>query len=1009
MCRKLVYLLSIVLVLSMADHASAELVAHWRLDDGSGTVAKDSAGDFDGTLLDGALWVPGVMGGALWFDGTDDSVLIGSDPVFNPTGSFSVALWANIEGWAVEWGHSPIGIRGDGVGWCLRRFGGWWSTQYPDTYTMPANVLSFTTRGIGHVVDDVEDTPSTTVPPLNEWIHITCIYDNENNKKFIYFDGEIDAEWDTSVETLNPATQNLYIGAISNAANTGPEQFFEGKLDDVCFYGHALSYLEVQEAMAGTPPGAASTPYPVDEATDVPRDVILSWTSGQFADKHNVYLGNSFDDVNNADSSSPLLIGPGSDANTYNPGRLDFSQTYFWRVDEVNAPPDSTVFKSDIWSFTVEPIAYPIDYRSMIATASSYYEDEISYSPRNTINNSGMTGDLHSKNVDYMWLTAPGATGPGWIQYEFDKLYKLHEMLVWNYNGPPFLNWYGIKDATVEYSINGTDWTPLEGVSEFAQAPGKDNYAANTIVPFNGLAVKYVRITATSNWSNGVFTDYGLSEVRFLYIPVSARKPSPADGATNVAVDVTLGWRAGREAAEHNVYISTDEQSVIDGTTPVNTVSQAGYGPLSLDLSSTFFWRVDEVNGTDIWPSNVWSLSTQDYRVVDDFESYNDILEGEEGSNLVYLTWIDGFDNPATNGSTMGYFEAFQPSMETSTVHGGSQSAPVIYDNGSASISEVTVTPADLAIGSDWTIGSPETLVLWFFGDPNNATTEQMYVEINGVTVVYPHSDNIARRRWNQWNIDLASLGINLSNVTTLSIGFERTGVTGGTGTVLIDDIRLYRSAPPIPEPVDPGNTGLIAHYPFDTDATDATGNGNNGTFLDDAIVQGGVLVLDGIDDGVAIPRIGGQDAVFGQCTYSMFVYPTVEQESLAYSGGINTNNWVAGAVHFKIVNGVVNVGINGAGNDLQGTTIIPPNTWSHMALTVSESAITLYLNGLQEFTRELDAALTNIILGDAAIGAFNENGTNVQREFTGQIDDVRIYDRALSEGEILYLADQLL
>jgi len=285
-------------------------------------------------------------------------------------------------------------------------------------------------------------------------------------------------------------------------------------------------------------------------------------------------------------------------------------------------------------------------------------------------------------------------------------------------------------------------------------------------------------------------------------------------------------------------------------------------------------------------------------------------------------------------------------------------------------------------------------------------------VEIKGIKVVYPLSDNIAIRRWNQWNIDLASLGINLSNVTTFSIGFERTGATGGTGTVLIDDIRLYRLAPPIPEPVDPGNAGLVAYYPFDTDATDATGNGNNGTYLDDAVVQGGVLVLDGIDDAVSIPRIGGADAVFGQVTYSMFVYPTVDQVELAYSGGINTNNWVPGAVHFKIVAGAVNVGINGAGNDLQGNTVIEPNAWSHIALTVSESAITLYMNGTQEATRELDASLTNIILGDAAIGAWNEGGgggIDVQREFTGQIDEVRIYDRALSDDEILFLADQLL
>lgn len=58
----------------------------------------------------------------------------------------------------------------------------------------------------------------------------------------------------------------------------------------------------------------------------------------------------------------------------------------------------------------------------------------------------------------------------------------------------------------------------------------------------------------------------GLSEVRFSYIPVSAREPNPASGAKDVSVNATLGWRAGREAAKHNVYLSTDQQAVIDGT-----------------------------------------------------------------------------------------------------------------------------------------------------------------------------------------------------------------------------------------------------------------------------------------------------------------------------------------------------------------------------------------------------------------------------------------------------------
>jgi len=88
----------------------------------------------------------------------------------------------------------------------------------------------------------------------------------------------------------------------------------------------------------------AANPSPANKATDVPLDVVLSWTPGLYADKHNVYFGASFDDVNDADKSDPrgVLAGEGQIATTYYAGRLDFGQTYYWRVDEVNAPPDST-------------------------------------------------------------------------------------------------------------------------------------------------------------------------------------------------------------------------------------------------------------------------------------------------------------------------------------------------------------------------------------------------------------------------------------------------------------------------------------------------------------------------------------------------------------------------------------------------------------------------------------------------------------------------------------------
>ncbi len=635
---------------------------------------------------------------------------------------------------------------------------------------------------------DVLDNDIQSIPEIGRTLHYAIVYDGANIINYYVGGIQIFQSDNGSPMEITPL---ISWGNIRHTIVDGERQII-GQYDSVAFSTFTGSFNpETDFILPGGPafPERSSNPSPADGATEVLWDENLSWTSGILADEHDVYLGTVFEDVNNANRDNPLnvLIDQGHDANVYDPGRFEFEETYFWRIDEVNAPPDITIFKGEVWSFTVESLAYQIPGERITATASSHMEGQ---GPERTIDGSGLVNDLHSNELSDMWLTM-GETDPVWIQYEFNKLYKLHEMLVWNHNGPSILYMYGLKDITIEYSIDGANWAQVPNITEFLSATSKKDYAPNNIVTFENVTAKYVRITATSNWSNGLFDQFGLSEVRFMQIPVSVRAPSPGDGATDAPIDLVLGWKRGREAVEHNVYFSDDRQAVIDGAAPAVTVGQASYGPLSLDIGSTYYWRVDEVNNfqaNPIWQGDIWSFSTQEYLIVDGFESYNDIPEGQEGSNLVYLTWIDGYDNPNINGSTIGYLNV--PSFETAIVHSGSQSVPIVYDNSVASLSEVTANTSKFAIGSDWAKSSPEALVISFNGDPNNSTTEQMYVEVNGIKVTY--DGNLTQATWQDFSIDLTALGINLNNVTTLTIGFEKTGSIGGSGTVFIDDIRLY-------------------------------------------------------------------------------------------------------------------------------------------------------------------------------------------------------------------------
>ncbi len=569
-------------------------------------------------------------------------------------------------------------------------------------------------------------------------------------------------------------------------------------------------------------PARASNPDPADAADDIPRDVTLGWDVGAFANTHDVYLGTVFDDVNDATRADPrgVLVSQGQTSTTYVLSDiLEFGQTYYWRIDEVNGAPDTTVYKGEVWSFTAEPFAYPI--ASVIATTNG--DSDEGAGPEKTVDGSGLNeADQHSTYSTDMWLARPG-DDPLYIQYEFDRVYKLYEMLIWNYNVQfePLLG-FGIKDVAVEYSENGTDWTALGDV-QLNQGTGAATYAANTTIDFQRVPARYVRLLVDSGWSG--INQYGLSEVRFMHIPVHAREPLPASGTADVAPEVTLSWRAGRESATHEVYLSTEEQTVIDGTVPAISVSESTLDTGMLDLGRTYYWRVDEVNEAEtpaIWQGDLWSFSTQEYLVVEDFESYNDV------DNLIFDTWIDGWDNGT--GSTVGYMEA--PFAEQGIVRSGRQSLPLQYDNTMADYSETTANVADLQTGQDWTNYGVRALTLYFHGDPSNSA-EQMYVKLNGSKIVYEGDpESLTQTLWQPWNIDLAQFGVNLGAVTELSIGFEPVGAAGGTGIVYFDDIRLYPMA---------AQAGTFSIQPW-------TGDDDSGISSDKTYTHTGKFSGEGVD-----------------------------------------------------------------------------------------------------------------------------------------------------------------
>ncbi len=389
----LVYILILAPTIS-AWAADPSLVAHYRLDEGGGTVAYDSSGKgYDGMLLGQPQWVAGPedSGVALAFNATDACTGI-ECPTFDPTdgtGQFSFATWAYWEGDA-EYHHFFTKSDGWGEGtmmFQLELWGGHTSATYLDRI------------GISYA-------PNSTafyLMPKNEWTHVAFVYDGTN--VVAYLNG-IDDMGPKPVTIGSAVNARTVIGVADNDARV-----WNGALDDVQIYSRALAAGEIAKIMEGNV-GLSSAPYPENGATDVPRDVTLGWTAGEYAATHDVYLGTVFDDVNDADRANPMgvLVSQGQPATTYDPpGTLDFGATYYWRIDEVNAAPDFTIYKGEVWSFSTEPMAYPVENVTVTSNAIS----QEGSGPENTINGSGLNADdQHSIKSTDMWLGSAPAPIP---------------------------------------------------------------------------------------------------------------------------------------------------------------------------------------------------------------------------------------------------------------------------------------------------------------------------------------------------------------------------------------------------------------------------------------------------------------------------------------------------------------------------------------------------------------------------------------------------------------------
>jgi len=602
----------------------------------------------------------------------------------------------------------------------------------------------------------------------------------------------------------------------------------------------------------GTIKASGANPYNNEIA--VFTDTNLSWKVGLYSTESKVYFGTNPDAL---ELQTTITHTEGVDQYSFQVTGLENNLDYYWRVDETLDTGDGVV--GDSWRFTTIPIipvtdptlvgwwtfdeghGKAIDWSGLNQHGIVYGNAASVYGYDGNAMDFDYADDYVELPIGSTLSTLSSMTITTWVKFPNigETLQRIlnfgnNDMTVYMYltanNATGTLSFQITNDGGSTGATIDTSTTLSGGWDHVAVVMDGTGLIVKIYVNGNVVASDQTQLlpadlgNTTTNWLGrsqdgavppdpyfmGSLDDfriynYALTadeiEMVMKIDPLRAKDPVPVHGAiSEIESTLPISWSQGDNASQHDVYFGTDKFAVEDAdisTTDIYRGRQAttSFTPSEgIEWGQRYYWRIDEVNndGT-ISTGSVWTFEVADYLIVEDFEDYNDYPPDE-----VWNTWVDGYENP-TNGSTAGYpdpdFVLGEHYLEDTTVHEGSWSLPLFYDN-SVGISEVTRTFTSAM--SDWTRQNVAILTLFYSGDAANAA-EPMYVALNGDAVVTNDNTNAALiTEWIRWDIllqEFVDQGVNLTSVNSMTIGFgnKANPTAGGEGHVFFDDIRLYR------------------------------------------------------------------------------------------------------------------------------------------------------------------------------------------------------------------------
>jgi len=697
-----------------------DLVGWWKFEAGSGTAVVDFSGHGNtGTIVDNVLWVPGMFNMALEFLG-DDEGHVELPPGIVDTTKGSILMWVNTDLTDDE-GMLWYGTETDGDG-----FGDQLEIHI---HVDDPGVLGFWIEGTTDVALGGPQIAGAG------WVHVAATWDQTDGCK-LYADG---VEVDSAAH--NNTAADLAVIRLGRPVDTGNgNRYYDGLMDDVRLFNRAISAAQVREIMSkGEDPLQAGAPKPsngslvgIDDATP------LSWSAGEQAAEHDVYLGTDKDALANADASDTSGIYRGrQSATSYAPQDVEWGGgPYYWRIDELNN--DGTITKGGIWSFTVTDFIPVEDFESY--TDNDAANEAIWQSWIDGFGvpaNGSQAGDLLPPYAERTIVHSGAQSMPLYYVNTAGVTYSEAELTLtaprdWTKNGVGELSiWFQGRPASVGSFVEGPAGTytiTATGADIWNQAD-EFHFAYKTLSGAGSIEAKVESVQLTDPWAKaGVMIRETLdSGSKFAAVYIT---PTAANGTA------TNGCR---------FQARTDTDASATSDTSVATAAQTAIiAPYWVKLERT-------VSGA--------------------FRGYY----SSDGVTWTSMSW-----NP-------------QAITMASDVYVGL--ALTSHNNNATCEAKFSNVKFTGTVGQQWAhrdVGIASNDAEPLYVAVSNST---------GQPAVVAHDDANAAQitAWTEWVIPLSAFsdqGINLANIDKIAIGLGARGnaaTQGGSGKMYFDDIRLYR------------------------------------------------------------------------------------------------------------------------------------------------------------------------------------------------------------------------